>query len=501
MEYTARYNGAIWPEKYKFFFYRLIGYFSFLFVPVYTQKYLSSEQYLAFPMMVFYLFFLVGQWFLLGKEVDYRLKIFFRVNSNMDRIVYRLFLGMALFVIYFNLLHLFPPKWINNLYWVTWALVGAFFSWPTRGKIIRESVTTNFTEFKYLDSFERTLLGLILALFILSMPMIPRVTGVEQLKTLIDPLGKISSLFWNFLQVSFYPFIKHTRLHVLGVSTFFYIIFLGSFLVTFYALLRSFFSRRLCLLGVFALLSSWNYSTILMSDFGATIFSTYFMIWVWGMLWATRGLSYRTGLFLGLITFLGALFNTSVFYFVLIQIPLFYFVFFKSNTLWFRKQFLKYSSFGYLMVVVILILNPSLNILPFKGSSAPEIKEIYYLVVRKGFFGLSLIGLSILMTKLIWGKAYFLKEFYFNIGKFKELMFFAFLYISVDWIFNMGSFKQYSFIWPVAFFSLIPLEFLFQRISRLRSSRNMIYLTYILICLLDSQFEQRVKIFIKMLGS
>ncbi len=501
MEYTTRYDTGIWAEKYKFFFFRLIGYFSFLFVPVYTQKYLSSEQYLAFPMMVFYLLFLVGQWFLLGKEVDYRLKIYFRVNSNMDRVVYRLFLGMALFILYFNILNLFPPKWVNNLYWVTWVIVGAFFSWPTRGKIIRESVTTNFTEFKYLDSFERTLLGLILVVFILSMPMTPQITGIEELKTLIDPSNKISSLFWNFLKVNFYPFIKHGHLYTLAVTSFFYIIFLGSFLITFYAMLRNFFSRRLSLLGVFALLSSWNYSTILMNDLGSTIFSTYFMVWVWGMLWATKALSYRTGLFLGLITFFGALFNSSVFYFALIQIPLFYFLFFQSNTLWFRKQFLKYSSFGYAMIVTILILNPSLNIMPFSGSSAPEIKELYYLAVRKGFFGLSIIGLMILVMKMVWKKTYFLKEFHFNMDRFKELMFFMALYISLDWIFNMGSFRQYSFIWPVAFFSLIPLEFLFQRISRLRSSRNIIYLIYILICLLDSQFEQRVKIFIKMLGS
>ncbi|RLA64245.1 MAG: hypothetical protein DRQ88_05140 [Epsilonproteobacteria bacterium] len=499
MEITARYNTWSWSEKYKFFFYRLIGYFSFLFVPVYTLKYIPFDQSFAFPMMCFYLLFLVGQWFLLGKEVDYRLKIFFRVNSNMDRIIYRLFLGLSLFIIYFNFLNLFPLKWINNMYWVTWALIGAFFSWPTRGKIIKESVTTNFTEFKYLDSFEKTLLTLTFVMFIFSMPMIPAVESIEELKFLIDPEGKISSLFWSFLQVNFHPFMKDFRLYNLAVSTFFYLIFLGTFLVTFYALLRFFFSRRLSLLGVFALLSSWKYSTILMSDLGATIFSTYLLIWVWVMLWATRALSYRTGLFLGLITFLGALFNSSMFYLMLVQIPLFYFGLFKSNTLWFRKQFLKYSAFGYVLLISVLIIDSSLNVTPFQGSSAPILRDLYELVVRKGFFALSIIGFFILTLKIIFKNTYYLKQFHFNLNKFKELIFFISLYLAFDYVFNMGGFKQYSYMWPIVFLSLIPLEFLFQKISRLRSSRNMIYLCYILICLLDSHFEERVKIFIKII--
>jgi len=499
MEITARYNNEIWPLKYKFFLYRVIGYFSFLFIPVYTQKYVSSGHYLAFPMMVFYLLFLVGQWFLLGKEIDYRLKIFFRVNSNMDRIVYRLFLGLVLFIIYFNFLSLFPPKWVNNLYWITWAVIGAFFSWPTRGKIIQESVTSNFTEFKYLDSFEKTLLALILVLFIFSMPSFPAVSDVGQLKELLDPTGKVSSVFWNFLQVNFYPFINHPNLYNLAISTFCYIIFLGSFLITFYALLRFFFSRRLSLLGVFSLLSSWTYSTILMVDLGASIFSTYLLIWVWSMLWATRALSYRTGLFLGLITFLGSLFNAPIFFLMLLQIPLFYFGLYKNNTRWFKKQFLKYSSFGYVLLVAIIIIDSSFLSFSFKGPNNGVIDELFSIINRKGFFILSLIGLIILFLKTVFRKTYFLEQFHFNMDKVRELTLFLSLFFLIDWAFGMGSFKQYSLMWPVVFLSLVPIELLFQKISRLRSSRNMIYLSYILICLLDSHFEERVKIFLKII--
>ena len=61
--------------------------------------------------------------------------------------------------------------------------------------------------------------------------------------------------------------------------------------------------------------------------------------------------------------------------------------------------------------------------------------------------------------------------------------------------------KGFSMMWMLAFMSLIPLELVFQSISRLRSNRNMIYLIYILICLLDSHFEGRVKVFIRIFNS
>ena len=58
--------------------------------------------------------------------------------------------------------------------------------------------------------------------------------------------------------------------------------------------------------------------------------------------------------------------------------------------------------------------------------------------------------------------------------------------------------EAFSIMWPIAFLSLIPLEVLFQSISKLRSRRNLIYLIYIIICLLDSHLEGRVKIFLKL---
>jgi hypothetical protein len=178
MENTLVNGSNIFKLKWKFFTYRIVSYFSFLLIPVYIQKGMHIPAWLMAIMMTLYILFIVSQWFLLGKEIDHRLKIYFRVNSSIDRVVYRLLLGMFFFVMLFNLINLMDSKWIYNSYWIVWAVLGLFYSWPTRGKIIQESVSTNFGEFKFLDNFEKTLVGMILIIFIFSMPDLPPLVNI-----------------------------------------------------------------------------------------------------------------------------------------------------------------------------------------------------------------------------------------------------------------------------------------------------------------------------------
>jgi hypothetical protein len=218
MENTLAPRSGIIYLKSKFFIIRVLTYFSFLLLPIWIPKTLqisSAAQALATTLFIL---FICSQWFFLGKEIDHRLKIYFRVNSSMDRLVYRLFLGMFFFIIYFNILSLFPGKWIYNLFWTTWVILGLFYSWPTRGKIIKESVTSNFTEFRYLDSFEKTLVFLILILFGFSIPDLPVITNHEALKLFFDPNERISEFFWNFLNVNYYPFFKYPNLYKMALS-------------------------------------------------------------------------------------------------------------------------------------------------------------------------------------------------------------------------------------------------------------------------------------------
>ena len=204
MKNSLFYSSSIIWVKSKFFLYRILIYFSFLLIPVWIQKSLHLNQATQCLSAFLYIVFMIGQWFMLGKEIDHRLKIYFRVNSSFDRIVYRLFLGMIFFILYFNALSLLAPKWIYNIFWVTWVVLGLFYSWPTRGKIIKESVASNFGEFRFLDRFEKTLFFLIVLLFIVSMPEIPSLINTKSLQAYFDPAN--GALFHkNHLSVGFSP--------------------------------------------------------------------------------------------------------------------------------------------------------------------------------------------------------------------------------------------------------------------------------------------------------
>lgn len=480
----------------KFFFYRLVSYFSFLLIPLWIQKSLYLNQALLCFMMALYVMFMMGQWFLLGKEVDYRLKIYFRINSSIDRVVYRLFLGMILFIVYFNLLTFLPSKWIYNSFWVTWVILGLFYSWPTRGKIIQESVSTNFNEFRYLDSFEKTLLCLAFILYFFSIPELPAFTNIEELKVFFDPLDKFSPQFWNFLTVNYFPFKKYPALFKIAWSMHFYFVGTGLFLVTFYALLRFFLSRRLSLLGVFALLSSWSFSKILANNFGDAITTTYSLLWIWTILWAIRSSTYRSGLFLGLVGYFGAIIDPKFSFLVFFKLCLLYYFFLKDKTMWFRGQLIKYTSLGLMLIFITLILSTEKFEILWSIDKG-FFSDLVGVINRKAFFSLSIFGLLILASKLFLSKLKLLKNFHFDVFRIKVFL----ILISVTTIYciflDVRFMRSFSLMWVVTLFSLIPLELLFQMISRLRSNRNIIYLVYILICLLDSHFEERVKIFLR----
>ncbi|OFZ27160.1 MAG: hypothetical protein A2381_10925 [Bdellovibrionales bacterium RIFOXYB1_FULL_37_110] len=482
--------------KSKFFIIRALIYFSFLLVPVWLQKTQSVHQSIQCLMMAFYTLFMIAQWFLLGKEIDYRLKIYFRVNSSIDRVVYRMFLGMFFMVVYFNLLSFLPSKWIYNLFWITWVVLGLFYSWPTRGKIIKESVSTNLGEYKYLDSFEKTLVGMTVILFIVSMPELPALKNIEALKLHFDPLEKFSTQLWNFLIVNYYPFRKYPDLFKLAWSMHFYFVSLGGFLLLFYATVRYFVSRRLSLLGVFALISSWSFSKILAINFGASLSTTYTILWVWTLFWVTKSSTYRAGLYLGLVGYWGTLINQSYAVLLLVQITMLYFFFLKDKTSWFKRQLLKYAILG----IVLSLLTLFFQYDSWSAMSNMRIdfyEELISVFERKAFNVLSIFGLSLLVIKLFVPQLVFLGQVHVERDKVYQL----FVSLLLIWIFSMifddYVIQSFSIMWPIVLLSLIPLELVFQAISRLRSRRNMIYLIYIIICLLDSHVEGRVKIFLR----
>lgn len=495
MQNTLAPNSGILYLKSKFFLIRVLTYFSFLLIPIWVPKTLGVPSGVQAIAVALYILFICSQWFFLGKEIDHRLKIYFRVNSSMDRLVYRLFLGMFFFVLYFNVLNFLPGKWIYNFFWVTWVVLGLFYSWPTRGKIIKESVTSNFTEFRYLDSFEKTLVILILVLFGFSVPDLPNLVDAEALKLFFDPGEKINGILWNFIKVNYYPFYKYPDLLRLAWSFHFYFVNLGLFLFCFYALLRFFVSRRLSLLGVFALLSSWSWTKVLVADFGTALFETYSLLWIWTLLWVTRSSTYRTGLFLGLVGFYG----TIIFYqWWTLWIPLLALIYFflSDKTSWFKRQGFRYASFGLGLSVVAFITSSS----PIDAQwhfNFEYLEQVFAIFKRKAFFSLAPLGLVMVLVACFRPQSQLTYNLKVDHTYLRHLMIAMIVLIAFNLLGGSGIFGSFSLMWSFALFSLIPLELIFQTMSRLRSSRNMIYLIYILICLLDSHFEGRVKIILR----
>ena len=500
MENTLVNSSNIFKLKWKFFTFRVVSYFSFLLIPVYAQKDLRISPGGMALMMTLYILFIVGQWFLLGKEIDHRLKIYFRVNSSIDRIVYRLLLGMFFFILLFNLINLFDTKWIYNSYWITWVVLGLFYSWPTRGKIIQESVSSNFGEFRFLDNFEKTLVGLILLMFVFSLPDLPPLVNIEMLKLYFDPLEKIGNPMWNFLLINYYPFKGYPELFRLAWSLHFYIVGMGMFLLVFYAFLRFFVSRRLSLLGVFALVSSWSFSKTLTTNVEFSMLTTYSLIWVWTLLWVTKSSTYRAGLFMGLVSFWGSLLNPSFAVLVFFQVGFLILVFLRDRTLWFKRQLLKYSLLGVVLTILRLLSHTDL-LGPLHSLDLGIIKQMVQEIDRKGFYVLGVFGLVIIIIKYFKSKLLFLKEFQIERESISIFLVSFSIYILFSLFWDDSLISGFGMMWPLAFLSLIPLELLFQSLSRVRSSRNMIYLIYILICLLDSHFEVRVKVFLKIFNS
>jgi hypothetical protein len=501
MENTLANSSNILILKWKFFAFRLVSYFSFLLIPVYVQKGLLDISPLVLAaLMTLYILFIVSQWFLLGKEIDHRLKIYFRVNSSIDRVVYRLFLGMFFFILLFNLINFLDSKWIYNSYWITWVFLGLFYSWPTRGKIIQESVSSNFGEFKFLDRFEKTLVALIIIMFIFSVPELPPQANVDMLKLYFDPLEKIGNPYWNFLIVNYYPFKTYPSLFRLAWSLHFYIVGVGLFLLVFYAFLRFFVSRRLSLLGVFALVSSWSFTKTLVHNIEFSVLTTYSLVWIWTLLWVTKSSTYRAGLFLGLVSYWGALINYSYSILVFFQIGLLYLFFLKDRTSWFKRQLLRYAMFGIILTIIHLITHFD-SVDSFHRLDFSFLQNVSREIERKGFFILGIFGLLIALVKLYLNKLNFMKDFQLEKQSTNIVLVSYAIFILLSLFWDNSLVNGFGTMWALAFLSLIPLELIFQSLSRLRSKRNMIYVIYILICLLDSHFEGRIKLFIKIFHS
>lgn len=435
-----------------------------------------------------------GQWYLLGKEIDYRLKIYFRANSSIDRILYRLIIGHGAMMIIFNFMSFIPDSIVRHFFWGFFVIIGLFYSWPTRGKIIEESVSTQFTEYKYLDSFEKTVLFLSVSMFITSMPSFPFMHNLETLKLIVDPEEKMHGQWWNFLSLNFFPFRKFPHLMNLGWSMHFYFVNLSLYFMAFYGILRFFISRRISILGLFALISTWSFSIFLKKDPYLCVTTCFSAIWIWSILWCIKSSTYRSGLMYGLLCYYGVILNFNFVFLFPIGLFLLYFFFLKENTSWYRVQFIKYAMLGMFLILITMITHIHLRF--FENTLSFKQFEMYLslLLKRKAFYTLSVIGFFTLLLFNLKPKRKTLTVLNLDIKRLRAFSILIVLLISLGMWVEKDLIQSFGMMWFIVFLSVLPLEWIFQSLSRLRSKRNMIYVVYILVCLLDSHFEGRIRI-------
>ncbi len=496
-------NSRILKLKSKFFLYRVLTYFSFLLIPVWVTKIEDTNILIQALMIMLYILFMGSQWFLLGKEVDHRLQIYFRANSSMDRVIYRILLGKLTILLYFICLTFIPDDILKHFFWGTWVVLGLFYSWPTRGKIIKETMTSNFGEFRFLDSFEKTLVYLTLVLVFISIPQLPELLNIEALKLSFDPHEKFSPIFWDFMRINYFPFAKYPEIYKLAWCLHFYTVGLAIIILTFYALMRYFVSRRVSILGIFALLSSWSFPKLMATNFHWSISGSFLIAWIWATLWATKSQTYRSGLLLGLVNFWGALINPSFTFLMPVQIVLVMF-FMKDETRWFKVQVLKYMSFG--VVLTLIIFTSNLQALEFIEplKTGELVREVLRALDRKAFFGLFVFGVFLIGAKVLSalnGKDWnLINNWRIDFLKLREIVLSLMAVLVLSLFVDRNLLSGFGVLWLLCFFSLLPIEWIFQSLAKVRSRRNLIYGAYILICLLDSHLEGRVKILLKILG-
>jgi hypothetical protein len=330
-------------------------------------------------------------------------------------------------------------------------------------------------------------------MFFASMPSFPFLSNLETFKLLVDPEEKMNVQLWNYLQMNFFPFQRFPHLVNLGWSMHLYFVSFGLYLIAFYGILRFFISRRLSILGLFALVSTWSFSLFLKKDIYSCATTTFAILWVWSILWCIKSSTYRSGLMYGLLCYTGVVLNYNHIFLFPIGLALLYYSFLKESTEWYRQQFVKYTSLGMLLIVATLITHIDLRFFESAMTWSQFTGYLSSLLRRKAFYSLSFIGIVTLFIMIMRPKLKLMSSLTIDTLRLKELSFLAVCLVALSLVVEKDLTQSFGMLWFVVFLCILPLEWIFQTISRLRSRRNFIYALYVIVCLLDSHFEGRVR--------
>ena len=484
-------------QKSRFFLTRLITYFSLLLLPVWIPKLLPMHPIFHYVLICLYLMFLFSQWYLLAKEIDYRFKIHVKTNSSMERTLYRLLVGQTFMIFYFSVIGFIPHSLVHHFFWGTWVVLGLYYSWPTRGKIIQESVSTDFSEYRFLDSFEKTTLFLLILTVMISVPFIPSFDSTTVLKLYVDPKSYLHNSFWSYLHLVFFPFQKFPKLLNLSYVLYLYFVSAIMLLLSFYSLMRHFVSRRLCLYGAYVITSCWAFSKTMQINFLEILFSTATLVWLWSTFWSLRSGNYRAGLIVGMISALVSMYHPVFYFLYWIQVLFLFHLSRDSFTWWFKQQMFRYTTLGGIYAFFIFLTHQDhQSYFGAMGQWMDWYRPYFDTIFSKSIFAILPVALvlffvkrRVIMESRIW------KNFSGNHRSY-DLFILCVLSYVLALVFFPPIFGAYMLLVVITCICLFPLEHIFSFVQHSKSRRNMIFLSYLLMCLLDSNMEGRVKILI-----
>jgi hypothetical protein len=115
------------------------------------------------------------------------------------------------------------------------------------------------------------------------------------------------------------------------------------------------------------------------------------------------------------------------------------------------------------------------------------------LLKKKAFYTISIIGLITYIFIIFSPKNKLFHALNMDRRRLRDFALLVACVLILGLIAEKDMIRSFGLLWFVVFLALLPLEWIFQTISRLRSRRNFIYMIYVLVCLLDSHFEGRIR--------
>ena len=247
----------------------------------------SSRSISNFTYSIFTIIFIAYNFYLTGDLIEYLLKIHYRAFSSLDRLISKILIGL-----FFTSIIFFLTKGLlasSIFVYALWSVNLVYFIYPTRSRLHDFSVRSHFSEFKYLDKTEKIILFFY---FLNALIFCPYRKPLFSISNQSEGLVLYNSMV-DALGVNLNKSIRLISYH--------YVLTGSLAMLISYSIFRRFFSRRVCLFGIFLIQTNWSFYKLYNADPEVLTYAFYMLSLLWLYFFVKKSLSYKSGFLLGLI--------------------------------------------------------------------------------------------------------------------------------------------------------------------------------------------------------